>query len=205
MRGLLHPRIYNRVSVQSRGYLPHWTVDEGLYFVTFRLADSLPKHVYGRIRDETRAFQNALTRCKPTAIERDKIRRFLFARVDEHLDSGFGSCWMQRPAIAKLVADALKFFDGRRYDLLAWCVMPNHVHVVAQTKVGETLDGICGSWKSYTAREANRILGREGRFWEREYFDRLIRNDQDLENTVSYVLHNPSKAGLADWPWVGGG
>ena len=83
--------------------------------------------------------------------------------------------------------------------------MPNHVHVVIRTKSDETLDGICGSWKSYTAHEANRILGREGRFWEREYFDRLIRDERDLEDTVSYVLNNPSKAGLTDWPWVGGG
>jgi REP element-mobilizing transposase RayT len=205
MRHLLHPHIYNRVSVNSRGYLPHWEVDEGLYFVTFRLGDSLPKDVYERIRAETRAFQNALTRCKPTSVERDKIRRFLFARVDEQLDAGYGACWMQRPEIAKLVADALRFFDGKRYDILAWCVMPNHVHVVLQTKPGETLDGICGSWKSCTALEANRILGREGRFWYRDYFDRLIRDDRDLENTISYVLNNPSKAGLTDWPWVGGG
>src|SRR6266487_4160778 len=170
----LQPYIYSRVSIRSRGSLPHWEVDEGLYSVTFRLADSLPKEAYQRIRDEARAFQNALTQCKPTAVERDKIRRFLFARIDEQLDAGFGSCWMKRSEIAKLVADALKFFDGHRYDLLAWCVMPNHVHAVVQTKAGETLDGICGSWKSYTAREANRILCREGRFWQREYFDRLI-------------------------------
>jgi len=78
---------------RSRGYLPHWDVDEGIYFVTVRLADSLPNHVYQRIRDEARAFERALTQGKPNAIERDKIRRFLFARVDDQLDSGFGSCW----------------------------------------------------------------------------------------------------------------
>jgi REP element-mobilizing transposase RayT len=191
--------------MRSRGYLPHWDVDEGLYFVTFRLADSLPRHVYQRIRDETRAFERATSCGKPTAIERDKIRRFLFARVDEQLDAGFGACWMRRPKIADLVADSLKFFDARRYQLLAWCVMPNHVHVVLELNAGETLDRICHSWKSYTAREANRILDRDGRFWEREYFDRLIRSSRDLENTVAYVLNNPAKAGLLDWPWVSGG
>src|SRR5204863_9443525 len=120
--------------------------------------------------------QNALARGKPTAVERDMIRKFLFSRVDEQLDAAFGSCWMQRPEIAQLVADALKFFDGNRYVLLAWCVMPNHVHVVLHTEAGQTLDSICHSWQSYTSRKANRILNREGRFWQKEYFDRLLRS-----------------------------
>ena len=83
--------------------------------------------------------------------------------------------------------------------------MPNHVHVVAKFRSGETLDRICKSWKSHSGREANRLIGREGRFWEREYFDRLIRSADDLEQTVNYVLSNPAKAGLVDWPWTGGG
>jgi REP element-mobilizing transposase RayT len=201
---LLHPYVYGRVSIRSRGYLPHWDVDEGLYSITYRLNDSLPLAIFKRICEERRAFEKLLTggNRRPNAIESDKIRRFLFDRVDSELDLGYGECWMQRPEIADLVADSLRFFDGTRYDLAAWCVMPNHVHVVAQLHHGEALDRVCHSWKSYTSSRANHILKREGRFWEKEYFDRLIRSGRDLEDSIAYVLDNPQKAGLKEWRWV---
>jgi REP-associated tyrosine transposase len=101
-----------------------------------------------------------------------------------------------------MAATALKHWDGERYRLLAWCVMPNHVHVVFRLLPGEGLAAILSSWKSYTAKEANRILGRTGKFWEREYWDRLIRSEDHLERAIAYVESNPGKAGLWDWPWV---
>ena len=99
--------------------------------------------------------------------------------------------------VAQLVIDTLKFFDGSRYDLLACCVMPNHVHVV-MTIIGEqSLARILHSWKSFTGRRV-----KPGRFWQEEYFDRIVRDDAELERTIRYVLNNPTNAGLANWPYV---
>ena len=83
--------------------------------------------------------------------------------------------------------------------------MPNHVHTLFTPEPGWTLSQIAHSWKSYTASECNRVLTRKGEFWQREPFDRYIRNEQHYENAVSYIEHNPVKAGLCDkpedWRW----
>lgn len=110
---------------------------------------------------------------------------------------------MRDERIATVVEDALLYFDGQRYRLLAWCVMPNHVHVVIETFRGQSLSHTVHSWKSFTATQANRILGRTGAFWQREYHDRFMRHDEHLRQTVEYVEYNPVKAGLVrqaeDW------
>ena len=121
---------------------------------------------------------------------------------------------MNDDRVAALVANALLHFDGLRYSLAAWCVMPNHVHVVVQpfastTHTGGThvprseLPDILHSWKSFTSKEANRLLQRSGDFWQPEYFDHLIRDESDFRHAVRYVLDNPIKAGLGNWKWVG--
>jgi len=81
--------------------------------------------------------------------------------------------------------------------------MPNHVHVVTRLLGTQSLASILHSWKSYTAKLANKILGCRGEFWMREYFDRIVRDEDDLRATIAYVLANPAKAGLVDWKWVG--
>jgi REP element-mobilizing transposase RayT len=124
-------------------------------------------------------------------------------RIESMLDRGHGAMHLADPRIADTVERALLHFDGERYRLHAWVIMPNHVHVVA-TPLGDwTLARIMHSWKSFAAKEANRILGQSGAFWAREYHDRLIRDDVHFANTVSYVANNPVKAGLCkraeDW------
>jgi len=111
-------------------------------------------------------------------------------------------CFLRDNAIARVVVNALQEFDGSRYRLFAWSVMPNHVHILLQTIGIMSLAGILHSWKSYSAKAANQILGRKGEFWQREYYDRLIRNKAEFDRAVRYVMENPSKAGLKDWPWV---
>jgi REP element-mobilizing transposase RayT len=101
------------------------------------------------------------------------------------------------------MAETLLHYDRVRYLLLAWCVMPNHVHVVFRPMENHTLAQIVQTWKSYSAHKANRLLGRSGEFWQREYYDHLVRDEADLHRIVRYVLENPRKAKLADWPWVG--
>ena len=168
----------------SRGYLPHFDSPETIQFVTFRLADSLPRAVVESLR-----------------LADDGIQQ-----IDRELDSGLGECWLRDPEIASLVQDALLHSDGQRYRLLAWCLMPNHVHVVIDMLDGaNSLGSIVRSWKSFTARRANHRLGRSGSFWHPDYFDRYMRNEGQLNRTIEYVEQNPVKAGLVtaaiDWPW----
>lgn len=104
-----------------------------------------------------------------------------------------------------MVEQALLYFDNDRYRLRAWCVMPNHVHVMIDVWDGHPLHTIIWSWKSWTSRQANARLRRAGAFWHREYYDRFICDAAHLRNAVAYIENNPVKAGLvpaaADWPW----
>ena len=104
-----------------------------------------------------------------------------------------------------MVENALMHFDGARYRLLGWCIMPNHVHVVIEIVDEHSLTEIVGSWKSFTAKRANSQIGRSGPFWHPDYFDRFMRDEGHLARTVGYVENNPVKAGLIteafDWPW----
>ncbi len=196
--------LYREVSIRSRGKLPHWEVEGGAYFVTFRLADSLPQSVLESIEFERQdIFKTAQQqRRELTTAELKRLDQLFSERIDQYLDSGSGACHLGRPEIADLVAGALRHFDGERYWLEAWCVMPNHVHVVFKTFPGQFLNRILHSWKSFTATQANRILGLTGAFWQREYYDRLVRNAEERNRFVRYVADNPARANLRNWRWV---
>ena len=185
-----------RVAVRSRGYLPHWEADDAIYFITYRLADSLPQAVVTRIHEQYRA-DRARGMTGPMASRR------LSRRMNNCLRAGSGECLLREPAIAELTIDTWRHFDGECYRLIAWCVMPNHAHVIVRLFRGSELGRAVHSWKSYTAKAANRLLGRVGEFWAREYYDRCLRDERELLRTVRYVLENPAKAGLVDWPYVG--
>jgi REP element-mobilizing transposase RayT len=124
------------------------------------------------------------------------------ARIEEYFDRGAGSCPFLDMRVAGSMAAALRFREGRHYRLLAWCVMPNHVHVVVRLFPGQELARVVKAWKTFSAKAANHALGRKGRFWQREYYDRLIRNGDELSRAIQYVLENPGKAGLKNWSWV---
>lgn len=169
----------------ERGFLPHYDVPNVTQFVTFGLADSLPPRAWERVLE--------------AADERERRRR-----IEAALDQHCGACHLLRPEIATLVEGALLFFHGQRYDLRAWCVMPNHVHVlfhVTDVPLSEIMD----DWKSYTSREANRLLGLSGhRFWHADYFDIFQRDANHETRTVRYIEQNPCKAKLVvdskAWP-----
>ena len=191
---LLDPEVYRRVRMRSRGYLPHWEVENGTYFVTYREKDSLPQHVITRLKEERQTIRKSICGTRnPNAIESAQIAELFGRRLDAELDVGRGACRIGE--CAAIISENLQHFDGLRYALIAWCVMSNHVHVVFTTT--EPLDTILHSWKSYVAHRIG------GEVFAREYFDRLIRDERDLERTVAYVRGNPQKAGLANWPWVG--
>ena len=192
-----------RVSIRSRGYVPHWEVDNGFYFITYRLADSLPRPVIEQLRRDYAAAKRGLAAGdKLTLPQRSQLSEWFQLRLDDYLDRGVGACHLRVPSVAECVIETWRRFDRQRYDLLAWCVMPNHVHVIAQLFEGGDLDAVLHSWKSYTSNAANKILKRSGTFWWREYYDHCIRDDAELSRSIRYVLENPAKAGLTDWPYM---
>ena len=201
--GASRPR-FGEVKIRDRGRLPHWEKEGATYFVTFRLADSLPHAVLERIESERQAIITTAHQLhrELSPDERRKIQRLSTPVVEQYLDSGTGACHLQNPSVAQEVASALRYFDEKRYRLFAWCVMPNHVHVVVKILPGHRLSDVIHSWKSFSVRKANRILGLQGAFWQREYYDHLIRNQGELERAICYVVENPEKAKLSEWKWV---
>jgi REP element-mobilizing transposase RayT len=172
----------------ERGYLPHRDQPGLVQFVTFRLADSYP----AALRAE---WEHLLQ------IEDDRQRR---TRIEAYLDKGRGECWLRRTGIACLMEESLFLFHGRRYELRAWVIMPNHVHVLVKA-VANSLSTIVGNWKKHTARLANRLLGLNGTFWAADYWDTFMRDSSHEETTVRYIESNPCKAGLVldprSWRW----
>jgi len=194
----------DEIKIRSRGYLPHWERIDGVYFITFRLVDSLPKAIIDKYFEKKEAIERVAKagNIENHICEKRQEAKLLMDYIDNSLDSGHGKCHLSNAEIANLVAGALRFFDGKRYELFSWCIMPNHVHVVVRIFDANKLASVLHSWKTYTAREANKILGCEGSFWQREYYDHLIRNDDELFRTIIYVLENPIKSNLKDWKWV---
>ena len=192
----------------SRGALPHLKREGGIYFVTFRQAGALPRDVLLRFKAERESIlHHALSAKRPlTWHEQEDLLRWYSDRVDRYLDRGHGECHLRRPACADVVAGALKFFDGERYELRAWVVMPNHVHVVVRPKPPQTLSAILHSWKSFSAHEINKLLPQKVvPLWQSESYDHLIPDDEDLHRCSSYIRMNPVNAGLCAeahlWPW----
>lgn len=193
------------VHIQKRlgAKLPHWTKENAIYAVNFRLADSLPQEKLREVKMERDwIIKRAKDQRRPYTVEERRQLRFLQTeKVDDYLRNGYGACWLRRPEIAEIVINALKHFDGKRYRLFAWCIMPNHVHIVVQPLPGEELSKIVHSWKSFTANEANTLLKRTGAFWQVEYYDHLIRNPDQLHHAIEYAWENPDYAFLKDWKW----
>jgi putative transposase len=168
----------------SRGYLPHFDHSGLVQMLTFHLADALPPDVVAELARSCKNETNA------------KKRR----KVEAYLDAGFGSCYLRDGCIASMVQGALLHFDTERYRLFSWVVMPNHVHALLEIFEDFLLCEVLQSWKSYTSKEANRLLEKSGRFWEPEYFDRFIRNSRHFECAVRYIHENPVRAGLVSTP-----
>ena len=191
-----------------RRKLPHWQPEGAQYFVTIRLANSLPKKAIRellefrkRVTSEDKSPESALA---------DGIQRRVFQKYEKHLDSvTTGPTWLAQTAVANIVSESIHYRDSTEYDLFAYCIMSNHVHMVFEhlSKVSGKMPitKIMQEFKRYTARQANKHLGRSGAFWQSESFDRVIRNQDELENTIRYTLNNPVKAGLIDqwedWPY----
>ncbi len=192
----------------SRGVLPHLKREGGTYFVTFRQAGTLPKEVLVRFKQERDAIlaQAEAAKRPLTWHEQEELFHWYSHRVDKHLDAGHGTCYLRDPALADLVAGAIRFFEGQRYELRAWLVMPNHAHIVVWPMPGHVLSDVLHSWKSFTSHEINNRLPKKvSPFWQNESYEHLIRNDEDLHRCCHYTLMNPVNAALRarqeDWKW----
>jgi putative DNA methylase len=176
---------------RTRGYLPHFDSETAVQFVTFRLANSLPVSLLN-------GWKHELATGKVSEIEH-------FRRVELSLDKGHGPGYLANPDVAELVTETLKRFDGDRYQLFHWVLMPTHAHIMLRADPRFDLAKIMHSIKSYTANTANKILGRTGSFWAPEYFDRYIRDGRHFIKVADYIHQNPVKAGLcatdAAWPF----
>ena len=181
---------YGKPEEWHTGHLPHRNKEGLVQFITFRLADSLPQNVLREIEKELKdVFE--------TDIESHRRKKH-----QQWLDNGLGCCALSNPDMAQVVQDALKYHDGEKYNLLAWSIMPNHVHVLIKTK--DNLSKIIQSWKSFTGKWAlanNKkyhleIPAGASEFWMPEYWDRFIRDEEHFNNTVKYILNNPQKANL---------
>ena len=214
----------------TRRKLPHWYVPGAAHFVTYRIAGTIPIAVLEEFRNNAEA---KLKKAPPPGISARDYRvlfhKQFFAGYDRYLDNTCKIDWLARNDVATVIRENLYHHNGRKYQLLAYCVMPNHVHVLFQpidgrdkqpacpdptgtskllvpTDVGETADdngplaSIMHSLKSYTANKINALLERSGQFWQHESYDHWVRDDEELERIVEYIAGNPVKAGLASNP-----
>ena len=171
--------------------LPHWQPPESEFFITYRLAGSLP---VSRIQMLKKKYK-------------DQSEEAYFGEFDRELEKNLNEPhWLKNEQVAKTVLDSLLFNHNKHYDLSCACIMSNHVHAVLRTlKDSPPLNVIMQNHKKFTAVHCNRILKRTGQFWEEESFDRLIRNERHFHNSINYCLMNPVKAGLvmkwSDWKW----
>lgn len=172
----------------ERGYLPHRDEPGLTQFVTFRLADTFPESLHSEWEHFWRIEDNAERRTK----------------LERYLDRSRGSCYLRQVEVAQIVEKALRYFHGERYELRAWCVMPNHVHVLFC--VGSaSMATIIESWKKHTSQKINRLLCRRGKLWEPDYWDMYMRSAEHERKTVHYIESNPTKAKLVldprQWKW----
>lgn len=235
-----------------RRCLPHWQIPEATYFITYRLAGSIPMHIIRQVRaqylEEVEAAKKEAYNVSRNSVPgvdvsqnsvpvvrseqfseqssetRDpEVRRTLatllkqkrydaykrqFKRWDDFLDTNLLNepHWLKQEPLAQLNMDAIHFYNGKRYQVLAFCIMANHIHLLVNLLPGApVLSKVMQDLKKYTAVQGNRILGRTGRFWETESYDHIVR-DSEFERILAYILNNPVKAGLVqdweDWKWT---
>ena len=202
--------------IRYKRNLPHIHPEGYPLFVTIRLADSLPLEILAELKEQRERELNS--RPNISASDRYDIEKRYFGRFDKYLDRcEHGPRWLEREEIARIVMDKILDLDKSRYDLYTCSIMPNHAHLLfdslvadqskhkgmsAKYPVTETLRLLKGS----TARSCNLSLKRNGRFWHHESYDRFVRDEQELERIIKYILNNPVKAGLVkkwtDWKFT---
>lgn len=185
-----------------RRNLPHVYIPERTYFITFRLKDSFPLQKILELKSS--AEFNSAPQNKTEKYERDKK---FFAKYDELLNKGnFGKCYLRNDNVAEIVVSTIQFLNEKDYNLIAFCIMPNHVHLLFSLKENcRSVDKIMQSIKRYSAQQINKLLRRNGSLWQAESYDHVVRDEDELYRIIKYVLTNPVKACLVenwkDWKY----
>ena len=185
---------YDEVRI-ARRRLPHWRQPGVSYFVTFRLADSVPQPLLRQWRHERAIWLRLHPQPWGVDEQREYEARFI-GRMQEWLDAGMGACHMRRPDVRAEVEVCLLQFDGNRYDIDAFVLMPNHVHAVIKPTPGYDLSTILQGIKGVSANRCNKLLGHKSTFWMDESYDHIVRDAKELRAFRSYIAGNPAKAGL---------
>ena len=194
-----HPLFYRR-------NLPNWQPRETDFFITYRLYGSIPIQIIKEMQEEY-AKAKYLTKNKSSETLQMLDENY-FLLYDTVLEKSLNEpYWLEDDTIASRVSDSLKFNDGKEYTLWSSCIMPNHVHVLLSTlKNSSPLDKILQNHKKFTANKCNKLLNRNGQFWQNESFDRVIRDEKHFNATVQYIINNPVKAGFVnhwkEWKWT---
>ncbi len=186
----------SEIDIRTGGSLPHWEQGSIWYFITFRLADSLPRDVVEEIQQQRELWRLSHDLNNLSREERADYHRRFSERYENLLNAGSGSCVLRDLHNAEIVRAALQFFDGQRYVLDEHVIMPNHVHVLVKPLEGHSLAEILHSWKSYTANRLNRHLGLTGQFWQHESYDHIVRSKAAMDAIRHYIRENPKVAGL---------
>lgn len=185
----------------TRNLLPHWQQKGAVYFITFRLADSIPAHLRAQWEDEREIWLRLRPEPWDVDTELEYHKRFSGA-IERWLDAGHGSCILRQIEYARIVDDALRHFDGERLALIPSVIMPNHVHELLVQNPEHPLEDLLRSWKTFSARAINQLRGRSGTLWQRSYFDRLVRDEKHFRNCVRYIRRNPERARLTAGEYV---
>lgn len=191
----------------SKHFRPHWSQAGAIVFITFRAADSIPREVLERWDREKNDWVVYHSNLKPPwqsalpKLDAELRRKFSkhFNRARENvLDSCQGACLLRQPKLARIVADSLLYFDGDRYRMGDFVVMPNHVHLLASFPTEDSLVAQCDSWLHFTSRQINLTLNQKGKFWQQEPFDHLVRSSEQYEYLRAYIRDNGKRAGLRE-------
>jgi len=177
--------------------LPHWEQDSVWYFITFRLADALPASVVLEMKRQRDHWKQTHNLEALTPEELAEYHKLFSERYEQLLNAGSGSCLLREPANAKIVDDALRFFDGQRYQLDEYIIMPNHVHVLVKPLEDYCLVDILHSWKSFTANKINGRSQQPGQLWQHESYDHIVRHENAMHAIRRYIRENPKVAGAS--------
>ncbi len=212
-----------KVKTFHRNILPHIRPIGATFFITTRLDDALPRHIIRELKEAFEKEKTDIIQSHPNDYEErlyDASKRH-FGKYDHQLDEKpYGECYLKNPDVAHIIMEKLKEMDEHYFELQAYCIMPNHLHLLINTSIqllgtdiDESnlddryiqLDKTMKHFKGATSYLSNQALGRKGKFWQRDSYDHYVRNDKEWDNIVNYILNNPVKAKLAqtslDWKY----
>ena len=182
-------------------HLPHWRQTGATYFVTFRLAGSIPQPQLRALKRWRERWEMAHPepRCEADWAE---LARAITRKTEAWMDEGFGECVFRNRLLAAEMAKSLLHFQNERHFTSCFAVMPNHIHLVTKPLGRIELEEILESIKGFVSRKVNAVIGRSGPLWEEESYDRIIRDQEHLFRVIQYIGRNPAKAGLPNTEWV---